>query len=362
MRLFSLIRKEFLAIWRDKKSRFVLIAPPILQLFIFASAATLDVFNVSLGILNRDNGERGIELTERFYATKIFTHLTFLKSVEEIAPFINEQKGMGVVSIDESFSRNLDKGEAADIELIMDGRRTNSAQIVVGYITDIVGKYGQEIAKTAKIELFPRYWFNPNLLYYWFTLPGLFGILIMVEAVMLTAISIAREKELGTFEQLIVSPLLPMEILLGKAIPALVIGAIEGTFILLVSVWVFGVPFIGSIPLLYFSMFIFMATVIGIGLFISSLCSTQQQSMLAGFIFMSPSVLLSGFATPIENMPELFQWITYLIPLRYFLIICRGIFLKDLPVDVILANIWPMTLIAFFTVTAAAFFFKKRLP
>lgn len=365
-RILSLIYKEFLVLWRDVKARFVLISPPLIQLFVFTFAATLDVQNVSIGILNRDNGEKAIEFVQRFNGSSIFRHITYLKSVEEIKRYIDEQEGIMVVSIDQEFSKNLDSNKNAEVQLILDGRKTNSAQIVAGYASSIATQYAAELAKregvkVQDIQIFPRYWFNPNLLYYWFTVPGLLGILIMVEAMMLTALSIAREKEMGNFEQLLVSPLTQMEILLGKAIPALLISLLEGTLIIVVGIFIFKIPFMGSLVLLYASMFVFICAILGIGLFLSALCSTQLQSMLSGFIFMSPSVLLSGFATPIENMPLFFQYITYIVPLRYFLVISRGIFLKDLPSDVIWHNMWPMAIIALFTLSGAAFFFRRRV-
>lgn len=365
-RILSLIRKEFLMIWRDKTSRLVLIIPPLIQLFVFAFAATLDVKNASIAILNRDAGEKGFLLTEKFYGSPIFTHITFLKSIEEIHPYIDQQKGILVISIDEQFSRNLDANKHTPLQLIFDGRKSNTAQIVGGYAQTIINQFSQEISHRQEIfqqpvEIVPRYWFNPNQLYDWFTVPGLLGILLLIEAVILSALSIAREKELGTFDQLLVSPLLPTEILIGKSVPAVIIAMIEGSVILLAGIFLFKIPFYGSFLLLYLSMFVFVLSVIGIGLFLSSLCSTQQQAILGAFVLLSPSTLLSGFATPIANMPQWMQGITYFVPLRYFLIIARGSHLKDLPVAVILNNIWPMALIAIFTLSGAVWFFRQRL-
>lgn len=366
MKLLALIKKEFLAVWRDKKSRFILIFPPIMQLFIFAFAATLDVTNASIAIINRDNGEQAFELVQRFHGSPIFRHITYLKGIEEIQPYIDQQKGFMVVSIDEQFSRNLDAGKPADVQLILDGRKSNATQIVAGYAENIITRFSRDIETKYEypqinITLFPRYWFNPNQLYYWFTVPGLLGILTMVEALMITALSIAREKELGTFDQLLVSPLLPGEILVGKAVPGIVISMAEATIILLAGILVFHIPFTGSFLLLYSSMFVFVCAIIGIGLFFSALCSTQQQAILAAFVFNSPAVLLSGFATPIENMPLWLQYFTYINPLRYFLEISRGSFLKDLPAIDVFNNTWPMAIIAIFTLTGAAFFFRRRI-
>ncbi len=365
-RILALIYKEFLAVLRDKKSRLVLILPPFTQLLIFAFAATLDVQNVSIGILNRDNGEQGFELCQRFHGAPTFKYITYLHSVEEIAPFIDTKKGLMVVHIDEQFSRNLDAKKKADVQLVLDGRKSNSTQIVAGYVSTIIDQFNDDFAakngiKLQNAALAPYNWYNPNLLYYWFNVPSLCGILTMLEALIITALSVARERELGTFDQLLVSPIRPIEILIGKAVPATIIAMIAGTLIVFVGSHLFQIPFTGYLWALYCSMFVFVCAIVGVGLFISSLCSTQQQAILGSFVFMSPAVLLSGFATPIENMPDWLQPVTYLIPLRYFLIVAKGSFLKAMPPEIIFENTWPMAIIAFFTLTGARWFFKHRL-
>lgn len=365
-RILSLIHKEILAVWRDKKSRSILIFPPIFQLFIFAFAATLDVKNVPIGILNRDNGGQAFELVQRFYGSPFFSNVVFLNAVEEITPFIENMEGIMVISIDQQFSRNLNQGKQADIQLILDGRRSNTAQIVAGYVSTIVDRYNKDFTAFADIkqqntQLVPRYWFNPNLLYYWYNVPCLSGILSMLVGLVVTALSVARERELGTFDQLLVSPLLPIEILIGKTIPALIIGVAEASIIIAVGVFIFQIPFTGSPLLLYMSLVVFISSIVGVGLFISALCQTQQQALLGTFIFMSPAVILSGFATPIENMPPWLQVVTYAIPLRYYLVIAKGIFLKAIPFEVVWSETWPMMVIAAFTLTGAAWFFKHRL-
>lgn len=365
-RILSLIIKEFLAILRDKKSRAVLIFPPIIQLFIFTFAATLDVKNVPIGILNRDNGAQGFELVQRFHGSPMFNKIVYLNSVQEITPFIDNIYGVMVVSLDQQFSRNLEAGREADVQLILDGRRSNTTQIVAGYAQQIIQQFNHDFTTKAQIkqqntEVIPRFWFNPNLLYYWYNIPSLTGILTMLVAVLLTALSVARERELGTFDQLLVSPATPFEILVGKTVPAVVIGMMEGTVIIAVGVFIFQVPFTGSLWLLYLSMFVFICSIIGIGLFISTLANTQQQSVLGSFLFMSPSIILSGFATPIENMPAWLQPFSYLVPLRYFLVISKGLFLKAMPADIVLNNVWPMAIIGLFTLTGAAWFFRHRL-
>lgn len=364
-RIISLIYKEILAVWRDKKSRMVLIVPPILQLFIFAFAATLDVKNVSIGILNRDSGEQGFELVQRFRGSPTFAYITNLQSVKEIAPFIDNQKGVMVLSLDEQFSRNLDAQRPAIVQLILDGRKSNTAQIVAGYAGNIIDRFNKDFTAKANIqqqnaEIIPRYWFNPNLLYYWYNVPSLSGVLSMLVGLIVTSLSVARERELGTFDQLMVSPLTPPEILIGKTIPALIIGTIEGMIIILAGIFIFQIPFSGQFGYLFLGLVAFISSIVGVGLFISSLCSTQQQAILGTFVFMTPAVTLSGFATPIENMPDWLQTATYINPLRYYLVIAKGVFLKDMPFHMVLENIWPLLLLATVNMIGANLFFRRK--
>lgn len=360
-RIYSLILKELIGVWRDPKSRFSILLPPIIQLFIFTFAATLDVKNVSIGVVNRDSGEKGFELIEAFCGAPTFKKIVHLPSVDSIAPFIDDQKGVMVISIDETFSRKLNAGKRAPVQLIFDGRKSNTAQIVAGYANTIIQQFERENVSLEKTTLIPRYWYNPNTLYYWYNVPCLVSILSMLTCLIVTSISVARERELGTFDQLLVSPLIPFEILAGKILPGILIGLAEGTIILLVGVFLFGVPFTGSILLFYLCLFFFVSSISGAGLFISSLCSTQQQAILGTFVFMVPSVLLSGFATPIENMPEWLQPVTYLMPLRYMLVIAKGSFLKEMPASIILNQAWPMLLIAIGSLIGAGIFFRRRL-
>lgn len=365
-RIIALIIKELHAVLRDKKSRYILIVPPIIQLFIFAFAATLDVKNVTIGVLNRDNGEQSIELLQRLIGAPTFSHIIYLKSIEEIAPFIDNSYGVGVISIDEQFSRNLDARKSAVVQLIMDGRKSNTTQIVAGYVSGIVEQFNIDFAANKGITLqstkiIPRYWYNPNLLYYWFNVPSLCGILTCVEAMILTALAIARERELGTFDQLLVSPIEPIEILIGKAIPSIIISMLAGSLIIFVAVFVLQIPFTGSLFTLYAAMFVFICSIVGVGLFVSSLCMTQQQAILGSMLFMTPSISLSGFATPIENMPVWLQYLTYANPLRYFLVVAKGVFLKAMPWYIVFNNTWPMAIIAVVTLSMATVQFRSRL-
>lgn len=365
-RIIFLIHKEILAVWRDKKSRMVLIFPPLIQLFVFAFAATLDVKNVHIGILNRDNGAQSIELVQRFNGAPTFTKITYLQSVDQIPSFVDNQEGVMVVSIDEQFSKNLNQNKKASIEMIFDGRKSNTAQIVAGYASSLIQRYNIDYADKYRIEqqrtqIVPRNWFNPNLIYTWFNVPNLSGVLTMLVGLIVTGLSIARERELGTFDQLLVSPLQPIEILIGKSVPALIIGMVEGSLIIMAAIFIFNIPFTGSFLYLYLGMFVFLCAIVGVGLFISSVSSTQQQAILGAFVFMAPAILLSGYATPVENMPDWLQKVTYVNPLRFYLVIVRGEFLKAMPFSIVLENLIPMIIVAVFTLSLSTWFFRHRL-
>lgn len=366
MKLLALIWKELLIILKDPKSQLSIFLPPLIQLFIFVFAATLDVKNATIGIVNRDHGEHAFELLERFHGAPLFKKLIYLESMDQIDSFLDRQKGLLVLSFDEQFSRNLDAQKRATVQLICDGRKSNTTQILSGYAAQIVEKYNQDFSAKENIHqqnavLMPRNWFNPNIIYLWYNIPCFVVTLSMLTCLVVTSQSVAREREMGTFDQLLVSPLSSLEILIGKIVPGILIGTAEGLLMWFAGTLILGVPFTGSIVLFALSLIIFVAAISGIGLFISSLSATQQQALLGTFIFMVPSVLLSGFATPIENMPTWLQPVTFLIPLRYMLILSKGLFLKAIPGSIVFTQIWPICLIALFTLTTATFFFRRRL-
>jgi len=363
----ALIIKEILAVWRDKKSRFVLIVPPLVQLIILAHAATLDVSNISIGIHNQDEGWYSHELVQRIKGSPYFSHVYEFGNSKEVRHAIDTQKVLVSLQIQQNFSRFINSSKQAQIQVILDGRKSNAAQIVTGYLTlilqnlnrDILAHNGVEVSDPVNIEF--RALFNPNLDYIFYTVPCLVGILSMMLALMLTAMSVSRERENGTFDQLLVSPLQPWEILVGKLIPAMMIGIGESTLLMIFALNLFGVPFKGSLILLYSSMVVFLFSIVGIGLFISSISRTQQQSILGTFVFIVPTMLLSGYATPIENMPHWLQPFSNLVPITHFFIIVKGIFLKNMPAGEVFMNTWPMALIAVFTLTLAGWMFTRRL-
>jgi len=365
-RVRTLIVKELLAALRDPRGRYILIVPPLIQLLIFAFAATQEVKNVHMAVLNEDYGTAARDLIARFEGSTNFTAVHHLRGQADVAPAIDSQRVLMVLHIGADFSRKLAAGQRARVHLILDGRRSNAAQIVAGYSQAIIDGFNGELSHGRRAPEVPssiaaRVWFNPNLETTWYTVPSLLAILMTMLGLVVTALSVARERELGTFEQLLVAPLEPIEIVIGKTIPALIIGLTEGTFMLLMGVFVFRVPFQGSVALLYAAMTVYLGSVIGVGLFVSSLAKTQQQAILGAFVFMVPAMLLSGFASPIENMPDWLQTLTLANPVRYYLVIVKGVFLKGMPAVVVLRLLWPLAVIALVTLSVATWLFRHRV-
>jgi ABC-2 type transport system permease protein len=364
-RIRALIVKELLAMLRDKRARFVLIGPPLVQLLVFSYGATLEVRNVDLALLDRDGGVWATELLRRVDGSPTFRKIVRVDNPESLREAIDTRRVLAAIHIGPSFSRDIAAGRPAEIQVLLDGRRSNAAQIVSGYLSAIVDGLGSEAARGRPHRhgeaLVARNWFNPNLDFVWYTAPSLVAVISLLVGLIVTALSVARERELGTFDQLMVSPLRTHEILIGKAAAPMLIGLAQSTLFVLAALFVFGVPLRGSLPLLYASLVCYLAAVIGVGLFISALSTTQQQAILGAFLFASPAILLSGFATPIENMPDWLQTATLANPLRHFLVVVKGVFLKGLPAGEILRNTVPLVLIALCTLTAAAWLFRRRM-
>jgi len=365
-RIVALAIKELLAVLKDRKSRIVLVVPPVLQLLVFGYAATFDLNDIPVAIYNEDRGAASRELVARVTGSPHFHLFDNIDNDSEVSPLIDNKKVLIVLHIGSRFSAELMNGRTAQIQVIIDGRNSNTALLVQGYLRSIVSDFNREWAKRtgrpappATLQIRP--WFNSNLVSRWFIVPGIIGLLTLVITTIVTALSVAREREAGTFDQLLVTPMRPFEILIGKSFPGILIGTLEGSFILFMAVYWFDVPLRGSVAALYTGMFLFILSAVGIGLMISSLAVTQQQGMLGAFLFLVPAVILSGFATPIANMPATVQLLTYLNPLRYFLIILRGVFLEGDSLAVLLPYYWPMVVIAVVTLSFAGWLFRHRM-
>lgn len=363
-RLRGMIVKELWAVLRDPKSRIVLVMPPLLQLFIFTFATTLDVKNADIGILDRSHGRASIEIVQQLEGSPNIRKVVPLRSERDLARAIDDQKVIGALVIMEDFDRDLAARRPADIGLVLDGRRSNAAQIVGSYVQQIVGSVGAELRPQATAVLGRTEvtnWYNPSLDYVWFTIPSLIAIVVMVAGLSITSQSVARERELGTFDQLMVSPLRVHEILIGKMIPPVLIGMFNATLYLILAPLVFGVPFRGSLFLFYVSILVYMLSLVGIGMLVSAASKTQQQAFLGSFLATTPIMLLSGYASPIDNMPGWLQTITYADPARYFIVIVQGLFLKGMPAWAVFGQLWPLVIIAAATLSAAAYLFRARM-
>jgi len=364
LRIVTLIRKEVLAVFRDPRNRAALILPPILQLFLFSFTGTLEVKHVRLGVWNQDYGQVANELIERLSASPNFDRIEFAHSRKELQQMIDDQRVLLAMNFQPDFTRKFQEAKAAPLQLIADGRKSNASQIAQGYVIQVVNQFVSEQRQSdsgASVQIVQRNWFNPNLDYIWFTLPSLAVMITLQICLNVTAMSVAREREMGTFDQLLVSPMQPLEIMAGKSIPALILGLVEATIFILITVFLFRIPFHGSVLFLYLSLAVFITAMIGIGLSISSIAVTQQQALLGIMTILLPAVLLSGYAAPIENMPAWLQPLTYANPLRYMMVVTKGVFLKDMPPLEILNNTWPMAIIAVFTLSFATWLFRRRL-
>lgn len=363
-RILALVRKELQILLADPQSRKLVVIPVLLQVILFPLAATLEVKNNTLAVLNEDGGAESVELTQRFARAGAFTSIVHLAGAGQIAAILDSQQAIAVVRFAPDFSRKAQAGLPAPMQLLLDGRRSNSSQIAASYVQDITTDYFNEKSRSAgkppASELIVRHRYNPNLEYRWFILPSLVAIILTVSALILTALSVAREREHGTLEQLLVSPLTPEMIMLGKAAAVLLVGLFQATVIILAAIFVYRVPLSGSLALIYASSVLYFAALVGVGFFISAICSTQQQAFLGAFAFIMPAILLSGYATPVENMPGWLQTATWINPIRHFIVIVKSIFLKDASLWFVLESAVPLLVIAAGTLSVAVIIFRRR--
>ena len=376
-RMLTIVRKELLVLLSNRTSRFLIVVPPLLQIVVFGWAATMEVRNVDVAVLSRDSGLWSRELLHRIEGSPTFRSVFHLMGEEEVRPVLDAQKVLFVLVFDEEFSRNVERGEPAGVQVILDGRRSNAAQIAASYLSQRVEGVARATpmagaAETAmaggedasgrvpQLDVRTRCWFNPNLEFQWFFLPNLIGMLSLMLGLVVTGLSVAREREVGTFDQLLVSPATPTEIALAKLVPGSLIGLAHGTLFLLITVFGFGVPFNGSVALLYVAMLVFSVAAGGVGLMVSSLSATQQQAFLGAFTVGVPCILISGAVTPVMNMPVFLQHASQINPLRHFTTLCQGVFLKDITLGAALVNLGKIGLISVVAVSVAVWMFRRR--
>lgn len=347
-RIKRMLIKEFIQIFRDPRMRTMIFMPPLIQLIIFGYAARTDIQHIALAVYDLDNSISSRELTARFQRSGYFDIVENLKEEKRARDMFDSSEAQVILRMNKGFEDILMSGKTAPVQLLLDGTDSNTAGIVMSYSSKIIQQYTEDILKNrfaklvgpirpGTVDLQSRAWFNENLESRNFYIPGVVAMLIMVVTLTLTSMSVVREKEIGTMEQIIVSPISPLEFILGKTLPFAVIGYIDMLLVVLLARFWFDVPIRGSLPLLFLGTSLYLLSILGVGLLISTICSTQQQALLSTFFFFQPAIMLSGFIFPIANMPEIVQWITYLDPLRYFMVIIRGIFLKGVGMDIL----WP---------------------
>lgn len=363
--VFALIVKELLAILRDGKSRMVLVGPPLIQLMIFGYAATYDLNQVPMAVYDQDRSAASRDLVAHFTGSPTFHRVATLDHPQTMDALIDSRQVALVLVIDARFTRDLLTHRPARVQLLVDGRNSNTALVIAGYANIILNDFSHSWGLThgtapppAVLDLRARY--NPTLSSRWFIVPGIVALLTQVVTLLVVGLSVARERETGTFDQLLVTPMRPLDILLGKGAPGLIIGMIEATVIIAAAVGWFDIPLRGSLLALYLGLLLFVVAITGIGLMISSLVFTQQQALLGVFLFMVPSIILSGFATPVENMPEWLQYLTLINPMRYILVIVRSVFLEGADIPTLAAQYAPMALIGVLTLAAAGRLFRQR--
>jgi ABC-2 type transport system permease protein len=381
-RILQIIRKEFLQTLRDPRSRALLFGPPLIQLLIFGYAVNMDVELIKLAWMDRDRTPESRQLLSAFQGSRNFRVEEVLAEENQIAAVLDHGEIEAVVRVLPGFARSIHRGDATGVQVLVDGTNSNTASIVSNYISQTIVAYagavqqgqrnsrvmartepgsGPVSASPSGLQVQNRVWFNPDLRSRVYFVPGVIVNIIALVTIMLTAMSIVREKEIGTMEQLMVTPLRPIELMLGKLLPFALVGILQVVVVTVAALLIFRIPFRGNPVLLFVSALFFLLTTLGIGLFISTISRTQQQAMMTSFFFFMPALLLSGFSFPIRNMPLPAQYLTYLNPLRYFMEIVRSLFLKGTGVEVLWPQVLALLLFGIAILGLSALRFHKRL-
>jgi ABC-2 type transport system permease protein len=371
-RINAVLIKEFKQIFRDPRMKTIIFISPLIQVMIFGYAATTDINYVPTAIYDLDNTKESRGLTRDFTYSGYFVPKYYITSDQQQRELIDQGRVNMVLRFNRGFAEDLNSGKAGKIQLILDGTDSNTASVILSYSSVILNRYsaaklgeryGLNDAKSAipQVDLRERAWFNENLVSRNFYLPGVIAMIVTIMSLLLSSMAIVREKEIGTMEQLSVSPIRPIELILGKLAPFGVIALAQVVLITALGVFWFNVPIRGNLLLLFFSTLVYLLTTLGIGLFISTLCSTQQEAMMSVFLFYLPALLLSGFAFPIANMPKIIQFITVFNPLRYFLVILRSIFLKGIGIGILWHQLLPLLVMGGVVITLSSLRFRKRL-
>lgn len=352
-RIWEILVKELLELRRDRWARFRLTVPPLIQCLVFGYAATFEVFGVSTAVLDLDHSQESRALIAAFARSNRFAIVTAAATPRDVEVAIDRGRAALAVVVQAGFADQLRRGQAAPVQILVDGTNSNSALIALGYADQIVTTYAQQFAadllsrrapsiaaRLVQIRLDDRPWYNLGLNSRWFFVPGIIATITLVMVVNLTSFAVVREREVGTLEQILVTPIRPAEFIAGKTIPFFLVGLGLVTLITLVGTLWFDVPFRGNPLVLLLGTSLYLLSTLALGLAISTICRTQQQAFATNFFIVNPLFTLSGFSFPIAGMPQLLQWLTYLNPVRYFLVVIRGTFLKGVGV----AELWPQLL------------------
>lgn len=360
-----MVIKEFIQILRDTRMKAIVFVIPVLQTLVFGFAVTTDVNNIPTAVIDLDKSFESRELVRRFEASGYFNIQVMPGSPAQVQELLDRSTVTMALQINPKFGTDLSRRIPTSIQLLADGTDSNTATVALDYASRIIKKYAQDLASpaslSARVDVRQRAWYNPELKSKNYNVPGVIAMVIMLTSLLLTSMAVVREREMGTMEQLMVTPLKPVELILGKTIPFALIAFFDMILITMLGVLLFNIPINGPLLLLPLSTAIYLLSVLGIGLFISTIAKTQQQALMATFLFYMPAVLLSGFMFPIENMPEMFQYVTYVNPLRYFLVIIRGIFLKGNGIAILWPPMVALLLLGIGVFALSAFRFKKRL-
>jgi ABC-2 type transport system permease protein len=373
-RITNILIKEFIQLWRDKWGRFRLIVPPVIQLLLFGYAATFEVYHVSTAVLDLDHTQESRELVASFTSSNRLNIVKFAQSQDEINATIDRSDAAVALVIHAGFANLLRKGQAAPLQVLVDGTNSNTALIALGYINTIAAEFslnyvtnlaertqGIKGMEQVQVTIVQRPWYNPDFNGRWFFVPGVIATITLVMVVNLTAFAVVREREVGTLEQIMVSPIRPAEFILGKTVPFFVVGLGIIGLVTIVGIFWFQIPFVGNPLLFAFGAMLYLLSLLALGLLISTLCSTQQQAFATNFFVVNPLFTLSGFSFPISSMPDVLQWLTYLNPLRYFLIVIRGSFLKGIGVGILWPDLLAMAAIAAALLAVSILRFRKSL-
>ena len=372
-RIKSMLIKEFIQIFRDPRMKGVIFLMPILQLLVFGYAVTTDVREVPTAVYDLDNSEASRQLIASFAETEYFDVITRANDPNHVREMIDRGEVFAVLQMNKGFEGDLRAGRTAVLQLIVDGSDSNTAGIVLDYGAKIAGRFSQNILTArysrlkgsaltpAAVNLQTRAWYNENLESRNFYVPGVIALIVMLITLMLTSMAVVRETEIGTMEQIMVTPITPIEFILGKTVPFALIGFLDVVIITVLGVFWFDVPIRGSLLMLFFATNLYLMNTLGVGLLISTASKTQQQAMMSAFFYYFPAVLLSGFMFPIANMPVIVQWLTYLNPLRYFLVILRGIFLKGIGPVILWPQMLALAVMGVATLWLASSRFQKTL-